>query len=141
MTERHIGFTGTRHGMTEAQERQVARILSGRSGSWLHHGDCVGSDAQAHALARAAWLWVVVHPPRNAGLRAHCLGDVVLEPLGYLERGRAIVDACVGLIATPRGMAEEQRSGTWATIRYAGSTGKPVVVVWADGRRETMRGR
>lgn len=64
---------------------------------------------------------------------ALALADVVHEPRPPLERNRDVVDASDVLLACPGGMAEEQRSGTWATIRYARKAGKPVVIVWPDG--------
>lgn len=52
-----------------------------------------------------------------------------------LDRNRDIVEAAEVLIACPDG-PERQRSGTWATIRHALRVGKPVVIVWPDGRVE-----
>jgi hypothetical protein len=40
--------------------------------------------------------------------------------------------AAAMLAACPKG-PEERRSGTWATVRYARKTGKPVVIFWPDG--------
>jgi hypothetical protein len=138
--EKHVGFTGTRQGMTEAQAARVARMMASLRG-WLHHGDCLGSDAKAHELARGAGMKIAIHPPDKSDLRAFCEGDEVHSPKGYLVRDRDIVDASVGLIATPVGFTEEQRSGTWATIRYAGRVGKPCVIVWPDGTTENRHAR
>ena len=52
----------------------------------------------------------------------------------YLERNRDIVDACDILIACPRTLKEELRSGTWATVRYARKVGKPVAILWNNGK-------
>ncbi len=46
-----------------------------------------------------------------------------------LDRNRDIVAAVSILIAAPETDIEEQRSGTWATVRYARKKGIPVVIV------------
>jgi hypothetical protein len=47
-----------------------------------------------------------------------------------LERNRDIVDATVALLAGPDGNRERQRSGTWATVRYARGIGnRPVAIL------------
>src|SRR5689334_75878 len=68
-----IGFTGTRHGMTPAQERTLHGMLAARQGAPLHHGDCIGADAQAHELASLLGHRVTIHPPNNnrRGLGRH----------------------------------------------------------------------
>lgn len=110
----------------------------------FHHGDCVGADAQAHQLVRSLYAdpeegwFVVTHPPTDPKARAWCgvveydgPGDQ-LFPKPYLERNHAIVDATDCLIACPDG-PERERSGTWATVRYARRRGKRVVVIMPDG--------
>lgn len=131
-TEQHVGFTGTQVGMTEAQFTRVSRILASWGG-WVHHGDCIGADKQFHDIAHARGIKVAIHPPTHSGKRAFCVGDVCHVPADYLTRNRQIVDASLGLIGTPKSFEEELRSGTWATIRYARRSKKPVVIVWPDG--------
>jgi hypothetical protein len=121
---RHIGFTGTRDGMTALQRMQVGNLLRGMGDHLvLHHGDCVGSDEEMHQLFKdlKSQGRVVVHPPDSNTLRAHCEGDECYEPAPYLDRDYKIVDVSYMLIATPREAEEVQRSGTWTTIRYARS--------------------
>lgn len=130
-----IGFTGTRHGMTDAQIEGFSKYLA--DAEEFHHGDCVGADWQA---ADAAWrrcgVKVVCHPPTESGLRAWTdFNDVTHKPRPYLARNRAIVDACHHLIACPQSAVEEQRSGTWSTVRYAVKIGKPVTIIFPDGSR------
>lgn len=131
-----IGFTGTRDGMTKAQYDAVWNLLSDlkrRGARMLHHGDCVGSDAQAHTLALALSLPVTLHPPINETFRAFCKGAVAVKhPLDYLPRNRNIVDASTILVATPKAMTD-LRGGTWYTIRYASRRKKPRYVVLPDG--------
>jgi hypothetical protein len=131
-----IGFTGSRRGMTAAQQHQLELLLrgvgrvSGQVREWpeLHHGDCVGADDIAGQIAHRMDYRVVSHPPTNERLRAHSVADEVREPLDYLVRNRLIVDETEMLIAAPDG-PERLHSGTWATIRYARSLGRQVVVL------------
>lgn len=55
------------------------------------------------------------------------------EPKEYIKRDKDIVDTSDILIATPRFMYEELRSGTWATVRYAEKKNKPIVIIWPNG--------
>ena len=131
-----VGFTGTQKGMTSLQRRGVAQLLSTLKPSAFHHGDCEGADEEAHVLADAEMIPIIIHPPTNSTKRAFChehdnVSSVeVLEEFGYLVRNRHIVDDSDVLIATPRTMFEEQRSGTWATIRYARKCRKIVYIIW-----------
>jgi uncharacterized protein YyaL (SSP411 family) len=45
-----VGFTGTREGMTDAQQASVLRLLLELDPHGIHHGDSVGADAQSHDL-------------------------------------------------------------------------------------------
>lgn len=133
---RVLGFTGTRHGMTAAQFRELERRLT--DVDQLHHGDCIGSDKEAHDLAELKFgVWTVAHPPINNKLRAFCEANEVREPKEYLERDYNIVDESEELIATPYTFIEVRRSGTWATIRYAILHDKPVTIIYPDGTVET----
>ena len=128
-----IGFTGTSSGMSEAQRAQVLAWLKELGGTQLHHGDCIGADADAHTIARSLGLEVIVHPPTNDESRAFCRGAAAeREPKDYLKRNKAIVDETDVLVATPYG-PEQRRSGTWSTIRYARKRGRVCYVVMRDG--------
>lgn len=128
---RHVGFTGSRNGMTLYQTLTVTRLL--QPYDWIHHGDCVGGDAQCHDIARLLGKKVETHPPIILRLRANRTGDRTNPPKGYIQRDHDLVDASACLIAAPDGIAEEHRSGTWATARYARKQGKPVTLVLRDG--------
>ena len=68
-----VGFTGTKQGMSEFQKRSLYEMLVKFKQDgilYLHHGDCVGADAEAHDLAKEVGLLVAVHPPRNDKKRA-----------------------------------------------------------------------
>lgn len=133
-----LGFTGTRRGMTDAQKARVAEKSA--PFAEVHHGDCVGADADMHAIARAAGQRVVVHPPTDPKLQACLTGDVTAPAKPYLDRNRDIVDEADVLIATP---AESGPStgGTWFTIRYAFKLGRPVLIVWPDGTATSVGGK
>lgn len=136
----HVGFTGTQRGMTVTQHAAVTDLLRGRT-ICGHHGDCVGADEDFHEIVRRQdWSTIVIHPPVDRAKRAFCAGDggervavTVLLEKPYLERNRDIVDVTVCLIATPKKITPELRSGTWSTIRYAAKVGRPYVVVGPAG--------
>jgi hypothetical protein len=129
-----LGFTGARKGMTAQQQSAIEVLVADPVVTIVHHGDCVGADAEFHDAAVKYDKYVVVHPPSDSKLRAWCQGDEVRHPRPYLERNRRIVDSVDLLVATPNSDEEQERSGTWATIRYARKVGRPVKIVWRDGR-------
>jgi len=137
-----IGFTGTRKPLTPAQIERLTSVLTAEGerhpgAVTFRHGDCVGADAAAHAIARQLGFCIVLHPPTNNSLRANLNAEcsTVWKAKPYFERNRDIVDYSDCLVACPEG-PETQRSGTWSTVRYALRVGVPVVVVWPDGRLE-----
>lgn len=127
---KYLGFTGTRAGLTPHQQKELDMIFSSQPDSALLHGDCVGADAEAHAIALKHGRSIFIHPGPDKQ-RAFCKGAVrVSEPQPYLKRNHTIVDQCDELIACPRTHKEELRSGTWATIRYAHKSGKLLNIIW-----------
>jgi len=136
---RNVGFSGTRDGMTAKQKATLKQLLDklheGQTTIWFRHGDCQGSDEQAHGIASRAGYNILIHPPDEERLRAHCEGAFsVLEPKPYRERNLRIVEKSHILLACPKGLADEEpRSGTWATIRTANNLGVPVRVIMSDG--------
>jgi hypothetical protein len=126
-----LGFTGTQVGMTDEQvEAFVAGLLFAPWIEALHHGCCVGADAQAHGVALGLGIPVVLHPPEQTGRMARLTGEAArLEPRPYLDRNHDIVDACDVLVAAPQTLDEVLRSGTWATVRYARKIGRPVILL------------
>lgn len=130
-----IGFTGTRQGMTRLQGQALKDMLCDAEGEF-HHGDCLGADHEAHDIATELHLFTVAHPPSDTRLRAFTVANRIMEPLPYLERNRNIVRATDLLIAAPREMQEEIRSGTWSTVRYARSCGRRIWLFFPDGTYE-----
>jgi hypothetical protein len=133
---RILGFTGTRHGMTVQQKARLAKLLWGVAE--LHHGMCVGSDAECHKIARSlGGIWIVGHPPINKKLYAANLDvDELRESKDYLPRDWDIVQESEELIATPRTLQEFPRSGTWTTIGYGVKARKWVRIIYPDGKEE-----
>lgn len=115
-----VGFTGTQQGMTDEQKAKLDQLFGEleHDAVEVHHGDCIGADAECHELAENYFFDIEVHPPDNDSKRAFCTAAVIHEPKPYLQRNRAIVDATPILIACPNGQ-EKLRSGTWSTVRYA----------------------
>jgi hypothetical protein len=132
-----VGFTGTRYAVPPQQRWLIDSVLDGlyrtRGAVELHQGDCVGADEYAANSGASLGYLVVCHPPTNPLLRAHGPSHVVRPPRPYLQRNRAIVDETDILLAVPSDSHEVQRSGTWATIRYARKLNRPRVVMGPDG--------
>jgi len=138
-----IGFTGTsepqQNAQLEALTTELLRLHDAGLLDEFHHGDCINADENADCIVLfRTTARVVAHPPINAIARAFCSGVKGRferrEPKPYLERNRDIVDETDELIACPRAKLEQQRSGTWATIRYARKMGKPITIIFPDGR-------
>lgn len=136
-----IGVTGTKKGLSEQQKEYV---LGKKSAMWkllmeeLHHGDCIGVDAQVHSLLKTCGFrvqnFVIIHPPQKTLYQAWCAPFKKRhKPKPYLVRNRDIVDETEFLIAFPKGYEEELRSGTWACVRYARKKHKTILFVFPDG--------
>ena len=132
-----IGFTGTRKGLTPAQDITLHKLLNNYKDKKrhvrLHHGDCVGADETCYHICKMLFINVVAHPPTLDIHRAFTrFNDLDLKPLPYLERNKKIVDSSKLLIACPKGK-EQQRSGTWSTVRYARKQGKNIIIIKPNG--------
>lgn len=145
----HIGITGSRDGITLAQIEAFVTELSMYDEVKVHHGDCVGVDEGIHKILLDAKkenpkvIEIYIHPPTDHKQRAFCqkkyeTKEVLVHSFAseeYLKRNQMIVSSTKELWAFPSG-PEKQRSGTWATIRFAKKTGTPVKLFWPDGRVE-----
>ncbi len=129
----HVGFTGTRFGLSEFQERSLWSLLHALPEFIGHHGDCVGADATFGDLAHQLDRDITVHPPMVATFRANCRAETILHRLPYLERNAAIVTECDVMVACPETDIEQAGGGTWSTIRLARKVGKPLAIVMPDG--------
>ena len=129
-----IGFTGSRHGLNEEQKREIVGFLDNHENMIVSHGDCVGADAEFHALCvqyrkmhSEKQLAIHLFPPNVPTMRAYCTADVLMSEKPYLERNADIVRNSDVLLACPVDKnKEEWRSGTWSTVRKARKRGIPV---------------
>jgi hypothetical protein len=128
-----LGITATREGLTRSQHEAFRGWLYGLHRGALHHGLCVGGDEQVHYIARMRSWHIVAHPGDTPALRSTtCAPDEMRPVKPNLARNRDIVNETQHLAALPKG-PEEQRSGTWSTIRYARKLGRPITIFWPDG--------
>lgn len=151
-----LAFTGTRRGMNELQRAGVLKVFimvtAAANGTKvkLHHGCAKGSDMQAHGIMFRRGQSTFKLYPSNDEQRAWAEGQVnrrthemevmpVMEPL---VRNRLMNDNTRLLVATPRLVIEERRSGTWATIRHARSLEHQIYIIWPNGvvRSERFEG-
>lgn len=137
-----LGFTGTRHGMTERQRAAVSAFLDEHKPTETHSGDCKGADSE---FLDAALLCAGNFPPRTHGhpcgikeWRAGRRYDHLHPVKDPLTRNRDIVEASDHLLAAPRSFKREQ-SGTWATIAMAQDAGKPTTLITPEGDVFTLR--
>lgn len=144
-----IGFTGNQEGMTRNQKESLTMLLKSTL-EWnkilnnevphFHHGDCIGSDSEAHDIAEALGYVIDIHPPINPMKRAYkqTIYGTRFPDREYLERNQDICASVELLIAAPKkfddklnsfGIREELRSGTWATVRYMRMLGKKRIIL------------
>lgn len=133
-----VGFSGTRTGMNDIQEIIVKGTYDILGIEKVHHGDCIGADEDFHKLVREKEGYVILHPPTNPRFRAFCDYDEIRPELSYLKRNDEIVYESKTLIATPRELIEQHRSGTWYTIRQARKRikiirGYGLIIVYPNG--------
>jgi len=121
--------------MTPEQKKDLVKAIHQHSPSTFSHGDCIGADEEAHYIARAYSLSIIVRPANLPRQRAYVSGPFlkIYLPEDPLIRNRKLVDDCDLLIAAPSG-PEILRSGTWSTVRYARKTKKEVKILCAKPR-------
>lgn len=122
----------------QATLNYLLKTLKEEGATHFHHGDCVGADEEAHAVAGNLGYTIIIHPPEIDRARAFCAtAEQNMRPRKcYLDRNHDIVDVSMILIGCPNTDIERLRSGTWATIRYARKQLKEVVVIFPNGNRE-----
>lgn len=137
-----IGVTGTRSGCTEFQKMQIEGFLTHvaliHDFVELHHGDCVGVDAEVAKMAEKIGIKIICHPPINPELRAYFKSDETREPYTYFKRNRNIVDECELLLVVPYQMEHQPNGGTWYTHDYAEKNDVSKIVFWPKDPIEEM---
>jgi hypothetical protein len=134
-----VGFTGSRFGMTDAQQQEFLVLMGKLGADEFHHGDCVGADEQAANLARelSKIPYIIIHPPEDETHRAFNPHYWILLPTKrHFARNRDIVDQTEVLIATPNCDPLAMYGGTVYTIEYARKKGKRCYVIWPNGMSE-----
>lgn len=130
----HVGFTGTRNGMTAEQKVGFSRLLTHLQPTHLHHGDCVGADDEAANIAADLGIELICHPPIDETLRAFNARHKEARPAKtHFARNRDIVNESEALIVCPLDMTHQSRGGTWYTYDFAVKRHKPTYVIWPDG--------
>jgi hypothetical protein len=131
-----VGFTSTRKGMSDFQKQSLRdRLLRLRlKFTWFHHGDEAHGDFEGATIAKECGYKIAVHPPTNKASVGNWVGDFMYAEADYLDRNRGIVNQSALLLAAPRNMREELRSGTWATIRYARKIYRPVTILAREAK-------
>lgn len=134
-------FTGTQAGITNLQYIELDLTIEDRFSeiTALNHGGCIGADAAFHDLLNeqslldllTVWPASGVAPKKIAKLSGS--GFKVHKPLPPLERNQLMVAECQVLIACPKEVNEQVRSGTWATVRRARAIGRKILYIFPDG--------
>lgn len=132
-----VGFTGTQEGLSRAQTKRLRQALTYLKPREFRHGGCVGADTEASHMANdLGRCFVIRHTPTDTRKQGASYYDVEEPPEAFLVRNRAIVAQSDVLIACPATSTEQQRSGTWATVRYARKAGKVIYIIRPDGKVE-----
>lgn len=119
-----VGFTGTRKGMSPNQKEQLEMILYWfYSINAFHHGNEPHADKEAEDI----FLHSDSDDTLPSKIRLHKPKSFTAQHL--LQRNREMVDQIDVLIAAPLTDTEQQRSGTWATVRYARQKGIPIILL------------
>jgi hypothetical protein len=135
----NIGVTASRNGLSEFQMLFFVRFLEAIKADGftanLHHGDCVGGDAQCHQIFDHVFPDgnIIVHPPEKDELRAFVKRERTFEdgsftnqynlyweePKSYFARNRDIVGDTTILCGFPIHNNSSGMGGTWYTINHA----------------------
>lgn len=135
-----LATSGTRLGPRIAQGVAFRRFIRRFKPDGFVHGGARGWDTIAHHAVCAFYddVSFEVFPATEDGSVWNNIGwpgnTYKHEPLPALERNQLIIEAGHWLLAVPAQDREEERSGTWHTIRCARARGVPVYVILSDGR-------
>ncbi len=130
-----VGFTGTQGNLTQAQWLALDALLMELNPYECHHGDCIGADYSFHTICLKQQRHIILHPPINGSKRAYSRDATDSRlPREYLQRNQDIVNETKILIACPGTATEQQRSGTWSTVRYARKLRRPIYLILPNGQ-------
>lgn len=132
-----LGVTGSRFGWKPQQSNWVPSIFDLWTITEMHHGDCVGVDAEMHHQCKIRNIPIVIHPPQKEELRAFCEGyKLMLVAKSHFARNRDIVDFSELILAIPSHM-NRKSGGTWYTANYAINKEKRLIILLPTGAVET----
>ena len=130
----------TRNGLTDTQAEALRRLLAELPVEQFVHGSCRGTDVEAARLARLTHPQCCIvarpGPDDDSNRTASGVDDETLPGKTHFARNRDIVADCDLLIGCPPCRPLPPYGGTAYTVGHARKVGKPVVVVWPDGRVE-----
>lgn len=133
----HLGFIGSRIGMSREQKKVANIIIGGTSARYIHHRDYQGTDQQIHDLAdMKCHKVIIVHPGNINGQRAFCPVAIGrhLCPMPSLARNVQFVkDIDCLIIMLPSNNSVEIGTSTDVIIQTMKKAGKPIVLVRRDG--------
>jgi hypothetical protein len=136
-----LGFTGTRHGMTDHQKQLFRQVLSGIQLYEFHHGSCQGADVEAARIVREVVpnCLIVAHPGPDGDKHREVSGvdNVTTEPKSHFARNRDIVNETDLLAAAPLQDEPQNYGGTWYTIGYARKAGRESLIIWPKPKKAT----
>lgn len=137
--ELHFMVTGSRYGMSEAQEQAIhSAIGEGVLDEFtdFHHGDCVGVDQQMYEIVseRLPGVKIHKHPALVSEFwRANTqTAHMEYDRIKPLLRNAHMVSLSSLVLAFPQSMAN-RIGGTWFTINYAIDVKKNLRVIDPDG--------
>jgi len=132
----NIAFTGTRKGMSNRQKLTLTYLISSLYYSkgilCFTHGGAIGADTDADEIINKLGYKPYIRPGSDERFSYWFIKKRRSNVYGaklYLQRNKDIVNDSEILIACPYTLTEEQRSGTWATIRYARKINKPIIIL------------
>lgn len=137
-----LGITGTRNGMTEPQVESFLQFLRDNPKfTMLLHGSCRGVDVRSAQLFRSVnpkgFITALPGPEDDPNREVSGVDDAALPGNSHFARNRDIVNECDSLVVIPMDMERQDRGGTWYTEGFARKIGKPVTIIWPDGRMES----
>lgn len=134
-----LGITGTRNGMTKEQQASFELLVESLLKTHptlinFHQGQCIGVDVEAANYLHTKNLTIISHSPIKVDLIGESHVDISMEPQGYFQRNRNIVDSSQIMIVVPYTNEHQSFGGTWYTHDYAVKRKKIVYVIYPEGR-------